>query len=99
MIQVAIIEVQKRLPRLNDVSRCKDVLGPDGWRKITTGLLKGSECVEEIFNFPWSKQVLLPEKEKALVLNKQFLSDPNGLEVFSALLTRNSSRLVTLEIG
>jgi hypothetical protein len=81
------------------VSRCKDVLGPDSWRKITAGLLKGSKSVETIINFPWSKHVLLPEKEKALMLNKQFVKDSNGLVAFSVLLTRCSSSLVTLDLG
>ncbi len=75
------------------------MLGPDSWRKITTGLLKGSENVETIINFPWSKHVLLPEKEKALVLNKQFVKDSNGLVAFSVLLSRCSSGLVTLDLG
>jgi hypothetical protein len=82
---------------LNHVFRNEDILGPNGWRKVTAGLLKGSQGLEEISNFPWSRKVLQPEQNKNLVLRKQL--DHNGLMVLSALLPRAASSLVTLDIG
>ncbi len=73
------------------------MLGSVGWQQIIAGLLKGSEDLEEISNFPWSRQVLHPEKTKDLMLQRTL--DPTGLTVLSALLPRAGVSLIKLDIG